>query len=116
MLRFKNNKLKNSDMSKVIFQIDFKHDGPSGKELFQEALEFAKSIKEEPGLLWKVWTENADIGEGGGIYLFENRKYAVKYANMHIPRCEQMFGARNIYAKIFDINEDLTQITNGPIK
>jgi hypothetical protein len=34
----------------------------------------------------------------------------------HTPRCEKMFGARNIYAKIFDINEDLTQITNGPIK
>ena len=30
------------------------------------------AIAEEPGLLWKIWTENEAAGEAGGINLFKD--------------------------------------------
>ena len=30
----------------------------------------AKSIAAEPGLVWKIWTEDRKVARAGGIYLF----------------------------------------------
>lgn len=35
--------------------------------------ELADSISQEPGFIWKIWTENQDTQEAGGIYLFQAR-------------------------------------------
>ena len=32
--------------------------------------ELARSITKEPGFLWKIWTENENAQEAGGIYAF----------------------------------------------
>ena len=34
--------------------------------------ELAESIADEPGLIWKIWTENAQESTAGGIYLFSD--------------------------------------------
>ena len=39
----------------------------------------AESIAQEPGLIWKIWTENAATHEAGGIYLFTDRASAEAY-------------------------------------
>jgi len=99
---------------KYILQVDFPHDG-----LFKEALEnaftdLANDIKTEDGLIWKIWTENEDTKEAGGVYLFNSKENAKKYQEKHTKRL-QSFGYVNIRAKIFEVNEALSNITKAKL-
>ena len=100
-------------MSKLL-QIDFPFSGPFGDEMADALKELAHSITEEPGFIWKIWTENENTREAGGIYLFENEATANAYLNMHTARLKDL-GISEINAKIFDVNEDLSKITAGPM-
>lgn len=48
----------------------------------------AESINHEPGLIWKIWTENADQQLAGRIYLVGSRANAEAYCEMHTARLE----------------------------
>ena len=98
-----------------LLQVDFKHPGPWGEEMSNQLKELAESIAKEPGFIWKIWTENKETGEAGGIYLFEDEDSAKKYLEKHTARLQDM-GYSNINGKIFDINEKLTEIDHGPLK
>jgi len=98
-----------------ILQMDFKLDGPFGEEMTEEFSGLAKSINEEEGFLWKIWTEDSEAEEAGGIYLFKSKESAEKYLTMHTERLKG-FGIEPVNGKIFEVNEELTQINNGPIK
>jgi hypothetical protein len=99
-----------------IFQIDFKFTGPWGDELAASRKERAEEISAVPGLIWKIWTENSETGEGGGVYLFEDLGSLRKYKEMHVARLSEAPGISDIRAKEFDVNEALTEITGDPIK
>ncbi|MGW7849570.1 monooxygenase [Staphylococcus xylosus] len=96
----------------TILQVDFPLEGPFGNEMAQQFEYLATSINHEPGFLWKIWTENESEQEAGGIYAFDNKTNARKYLDMHSQRIKSM-GVPYVNAKIFDVNEDLTQITKG---
>lgn len=98
-------------MAKLL-QIDFPFQGPFGDEMSAALTDLAQSITQEQGFIWKVWTENQDNQEAGGIYLFENEETAKAYLEMHTARLKQ-FGVMKINAKIFDVNEPLSKITHG---
>ncbi|GAB2568670.1 monooxygenase [Gracilibacillus alcaliphilus] len=98
-----------------VLQIDFSMNGPFGDEMAAEFADLAKSINEEPGFLWKVWTENPETKEAGGIYLFESKETAAHYLEMHTKRLAG-FGITDSNAKIFAVNLPLTAITKGPIQ
>jgi hypothetical protein len=100
-------------MAKLL-QIDFSHSGPFGNELAESRRQVAQSIAEEPGLIWKIWTENPRAQEGGGIYLFEDEGSASAYLKKH-TEILMGFGITDINAKIFDVHEELTKVTKGPI-
>lgn len=102
-------------MTKKLVQIDFPADGPFGEEMSTAYKELAESIEKEPGLIWKIWTENAETKEAGGVYYFEDEESAKKYVEMHTKRL-QSFGISGIRSKMFDVNEKLTAITKGPMK
>lgn len=97
-----------------LLQVDFKMNGPFGDEMAEGFSDLAKSIKEEDGFIWKIWTENPEINEAGGVYLFETKETAEKYVDMHTKRLAS-FGITDINAKIFAINAKLTDINNGPV-
>lgn len=97
-----------------LLQVDFQYDSPMGEEMSKALVGLAESINQEPGIIWKVWTENAAAKLGGGIYLFADEKSAEDYLQMHSTRLSAM-GASNIRGVIFDINQHLTAINNGPI-
>ena len=59
-----------------VLQVDFKMNGPFGDEMAAEFSGLARSINEEEGFMWKIWTENSDTNEAGGIYLFETKETA----------------------------------------
>lgn len=97
-----------------LLQVDFKMDGPFGNEMSEGFKDLALSINEEEGFLWKIWTEDAQAKEAGGIYLFETKETAQSYLTMHSARLTS-FGITDIRGKIFEINEALSTINNGPI-
>lgn len=97
-----------------VLQIDFEIEGPFGDEMAEEFSDLAKSINDEEGFIWKIWTEKPERNEAGGIYIFETEEDAENYLEMHTNRMKDM-GVMEINAKIFDINSKLTDITNGPI-
>lgn len=97
-----------------LLQIDFPSQGPWGEEMSQAFAALAESIAGEPGLLWKIWTENRESGEAGGIYLFEDLACAEAYLAMHSARLEG-FGLSSIRARIFDVNLPLSRIDRAPL-
>jgi|SRR5690625_8039095 len=98
-----------------LLQVDFKHDGPFDKEMVAAFSDLARSINEEQGFIWKIWTENEETKEAGGIYLFESKEDAENYLKMHSKRLEG-FGVATVNAKIFKTNDALTAINHGPVK
>jgi len=99
----------------VIIYVDFPHNGPFGEELKNQLSGLAESINNEPGLIWKVWTENEADKMAGGVYLFDTRENAENYLSMHSERLMKL-GYKNIKGRVSEINEGLTEINNGPIK
>jgi hypothetical protein len=97
-----------------LVQFDFAYNGPFGKEMTEAMDGLANSITQEPGFIWKIWTENEETKEAGGIYLFENEPSALAYIKKHSERL-QMFGISRVNVKIFDVNTPLTAITKGPL-
>jgi len=97
-----------------LLQIDFAFEGPFGQEMATALEDLANSIVKEPGFMWKLWTENESEKEAGGIYVFESEEAARAYLAMHTERLKG-FGITEVHAKIFDINEPLSKITNGPL-
>ena len=98
-----------------LLQIDFSMDGPFGAEMSEGFQDLARSINDEEGVIWKIWTEDAAAKEAGGVYLFETKESAEKYLAMHSARLTS-FGITNIRGKIFEVNEALSNINHGPIQ
>jgi len=99
-------------MNKLV-QIDFPFPGPFGSDMAKELNGLAHSINDEPGFIWKIWTENENANQAGGIYLFESEQTATEYIEKHTERLKG-FGISGINAKIFDVNEGLSKINKGP--
>jgi len=95
-----------------LLQIDFPYQGPFGNQMTEAMSELAYSVAEEPGCLWKIWTENETTKEAGGIYLFVDEKTLMKYVEMHTRRLNE-FGITDINLKTFNVNEDLSKITRA---
>lgn len=97
-----------------ILQVDFPlPDGPFGAAMAQAFGDLARSINQEPGLRWKIWTENVNTQEAGGVYLFDTEEQAQSYLAMHSQRLMQS-GVGDIRSRIFAVNEALTAINHGP--
>ena len=89
--------------------MDFPYSRPFGDEFYEQMRELAEDIATEKGLVYKLWTENKEIKEAGGIYVFDNLYDANKYLDKHTKRLVS-FGIIDIRAKTFIINEELSAI------
>jgi hypothetical protein len=98
-----------------ILQIDFPFPGPFGEQMAEALHDLALSITREPGFIWKIWTEDEDSNEAGGIYLFETKKAAVAYLAKHTTRLKEL-GVIDVNGKIFAVNETLSQLTHAPLR
>ncbi len=98
----------------LILQIDFPFTGPWGAELASQFSGLALSIADEPGLVWKIWTESPERGEAGGIYLFSDQASAEAYLAMHSQRLAAA-GVTGIRSRIFAINAELSALDRAPL-
>ncbi|MEK8389766.1 monooxygenase, partial [Escherichia coli] len=67
----------------TLLQLHFAFNGPFGDAMAEQLKPLAESINQEPGFLWKVWTESEKNHEAGGIYLFTDEKSALAYLEKH---------------------------------
>ncbi len=98
----------------TILQVHFPFDGPFGEAMVEAMTPLARSINDEPGLLWKIWTEDEAGKRAGGVYLFATREDAEAYCRMHTARLESM-GVTGIEAQLLEANEALSAINGGPL-
>jgi len=98
----------------VILQIDFPFQGPFGDDLAGAMTELAESIAGEPGFIWKIWTENPETREAGGVYLFSDTESAQAFLSKHSERL-MSFGITDARSHLFQVNEALTKMTSGPV-
>ena len=97
----------------VLLQINFSFPAEMmGEALTKGAKGLAESINSEDGFISKIWIENIQTEESGGIYLFKDMASAQKSAAIHLKRVEAM-GAKEIDCKYFSVNEPLSQINHG---
>lgn len=102
-------------MSLYLLQIDFPYSGPWNREMVTAFEVVARSISAEPGLRWKLWTENEENQEAGGIYLFNNAEDALSYARRHSARLADA-GIMDLDCKFFRVNKTLSRINSAPLQ
>lgn len=102
-------------MSVYLMQIDFGTTGPFKIMMSEAYKELAEDIALQPGLLWKIWTENEDEQRAGGWYAFQDRASLVQYKEMHHKRLES-FGIKDIRSQIFEANIPLSVIDHFPVE
>ena len=108
----------------VLLQITFDLDPEiygDGKHLDVSAVsenfprEQAEEMAALPGLVWKLWTSQAAENRAAGFYLFATRndaEHRLAWAQKHFPKVP---GLTNVQGQFFDLMEDLTRVTRGPI-
>lgn len=99
---------------KKLLQVDFDFTGPFGTGMAAAMRDLAQSINDEPGMIWKIWTEDEGSRRAGGIYLFESGDAAKSYLDMHKARLEAM-GVQDVRGFIFDMNAELSAINKAPV-
>ena len=97
-----------------LLQVDFPYSGPFGDDFFTQMKGLAEDIETENGLVYKLWTENEETLEAGGIYVFDNLDDDNRYLAKHTTRLES-FGFGDIKSKLFKINEELSKITKASL-
>ncbi|WP_035092507.1 monooxygenase [Aquimarina macrocephali] len=98
-----------------IWDLHLKYDGPVTQEFMEGNKNLAKSIAEEEGVIWKIWTHEEGTNHFGSTYLFKNEEYLKKYREMHIKRLNGI-GITEITDYTFDVLEDLSKINNAPLE
>ncbi len=78
----------------------------------RQPVALAESIHQEPGFIYKVWTESEKNREAGRIGLFENDDSTLAYLNKHTARLKSL-GVDKVICKIFGVNEPLTALNQG---
>lgn len=99
-----------NDCPKLLI-IDFPYSGPWGAEMQQAFTGLAQDIAGEPGLIWKMWTENREAARSGGVYLFRDEASREAYLVKHSARLAG-FGIADICVQRFDANPGLSAITH----
>jgi hypothetical protein len=102
-------------MSQKVLQVNFTFTS-SRADLEAAWVQIAPPIADVPGLRWKVWLMNEAERQAGGLYLFESETAAQSYLDGPIVAALKGDPSiSNISAKLFDVLENHSAITRGPV-
>lgn len=103
-------------MAARVLQINLKF-GIPGEDLKKGFAHVVNDIAAVPGLRWKIWIMNEQTKEAGGLYLFDGREAVEAYLEGPLVGALKTNPALSDFSlKQFDVLEDLTAITRGPVK
>lgn len=103
-------------MSKKILQLNFKF-SVSRAEYEQAVSPLASEFAALKGLVWKIWIMNEAESEAGGIYLFNDESSLKAYLEGPLAAQVKSHPAiSDMSAKVFDVMDEVTAITRGPVK
>ena len=103
-------------MAVRVLQINLKFSVPSDglKNAFEGLVNDIAAVQ---GLRWKIWILNEQEHEAGGVYLFDDADSVRAYLEGPIVSGLKAHPAlSDISVKQFDVLENLTSITRGPIR
>lgn len=92
--------------------ISYKLEG-TRDEYLEENRAYAEPIAATPGLRWKIWTIDESRAEAGGVYFFEDAASVQSFLDG--PMITEMKGDPSLVIKTFDVLDELTAVTRGPI-
>jgi len=102
-------------MSGRILQVNFKF-SVSRAEYEQAANSLAPQFASVDGLRWKVWTINEAENEAGGVYYFDDESSLQAYLDGPLAAAVQSHPALSeMSVKQFEVMDDVTAITRGPV-
>ena len=102
-------------MSKTVLQVNARSGLPA-TELAEEFLGAATPISAVPGLEWKIFAMNEERSEAAGIYLFADEKSLQAYLEGPIMvAMEEKPAFSDISVKIFEVVDEPTRVTRGPV-
>lgn len=98
-----------------ILQVNFKLNVSSAE--YQSICDsVAQAFAQVQGLRWKIWLLNEQEKEAGGIYLFADEAALNEYlSGPLVARVKSMPEIRELSVKRFEVMEDVTAITHGPV-
>jgi Putative mono-oxygenase ydhR len=103
-------------MAVKILQVNFKLK-VSTAEYGELCQSIAQAYADVPGLRWKVWILNEQAKEAGGIYLFESEQALNNFLSGPLAaKVKSMPALYDLSAKTFDVLEQVTATTRGPVK
>ena len=103
-------------MSGRILQVNFKFN-VSGEAYAEAVSPMADEISQVNGLQWKVWILNDQESEAGGILLFKDKAACNAYLDGPIVAQITSHPALSDFSvKQFDVMEEQTAVTRGPIR
>lgn len=99
-----------------ILQVNFKFNVTSA-EYEQAVTPLANNFAAVDGLVWKIWIMNEADSEAGGIYFFKDDSSLKTYLDGELAAGVKSHPAlSDMSAKVFDVMDDLTAVTRGPVK
>lgn len=102
-------------MSQQLVQVNFQYKG-SGEEYEEAAASVAEMFASLPGLIWKIWLQNREKKEGGGIYLFMDSHSVETYRNSPLFKHISASGDyANFSIRQYDMLETPGVITHAPV-
>ena len=103
-------------MSGKLLQLNFDF-SISRAEYEQIANSLTTQFAAVDGLRWKIWLMNEGGSEAGGIYLFDDESSLQAFLAGPLAAQVQSHPAfSNLSAKVFDVMDDPTAVTRGPVK
>ena len=102
-------------MAQSLVEINFKLT-VSGAEYEQAVAPLAQTVADVGGLQWKIWLLNEQAHEAGGVYLFADGDSARAFLDSSlVAQVKSAPILSDFRTAQFDLIENLTAITHGPI-
>ncbi|MGN6868015.1 MAG: YdhR family protein [Solirubrobacteraceae bacterium] len=100
-----------------LLQVNYRRErGQDDHEQSEHLLGAAERISGLPGLQWKIWIYDDSRRAAGGIYLFDNEEHARTWGDEMLPNSlGRLPGVSDIETRYFDVDEQLSSITRGPV-
>jgi len=102
-------------MSGKILQVNFKFNVPRA-DYEQAVTPLADKFAAVEGLVWKIWIINEAESQAGGIYFFKDTSTLKAYLEGDLAEAVKNHPAlSDMSAKQFDVMDEVTAITRGPV-